>query len=165
MLALDDAGFLAEVQRRFGGRLGPLQLAGGRGSFPLSMHLARTYVQPGFALIGDAAHAVHPIAGQGLNLAFRDVAALAECIADGVRSGMSFGAATSLERYQAWRRFDTTVSAGTFDAINRLFSNENALLRSAREVGLGVVDRVPELKRFFVKEASGLSGDLPSLMR
>lgn len=165
IMALDDTAFLAEVQRRFGGRLGLLELVGSRGSFPLAMHLARDFIAPRLALIGDAVHGVHPIAGQGLNLAFRDIAALAECIADGVHSGMSFGDFTTLERYQTLRRFDSTLSATTFDSLNRLFSNDLPLLRSAREVGLGLVDRMPGLKQLFVAEAAGLSGDLPKLMR
>lgn len=165
IMTLEDTAFVAEIQRRFGGRLGLLELAGSRADFPLGMHLARSYVAPGVALIGDTAHGVHPIAGQGLNLALRDVAALAECIVDGVRSGMSFGDFTGLERYQSWRRFDATLSAGTFDAINRLFSNDVTLLRSAREVGLGLVHRSPQLKQFFVDQASGLTGDVPKLMQ
>lgn len=165
IMAMDDVDFLAELQRRFGGKLGLLELAGGRASFPLGMRLARSFIAPGVALIGDAAHTVHPIAGQGLNLALRDIAALAECIADGTRAGLAFGDDTILDRYQAWRRFDSTLSAGAFDAINRLFSNDVALLRSAREVGLGLVDRSTAVKRFFVNEAAGLSGDVPRLMR
>jgi 2-octaprenyl-6-methoxyphenol hydroxylase len=166
IMKLGDEAFLLEVQNRFGGKLGALSLAaGGRGSFPLSMHLARRFIAPRFCLIGDAAHVVHPIAGQGLNLGFRDIAALAECIADGARDGLSFGDVTVLERYQAWRRFDSTLSAAAFDAINRLFSNDITLLRSAREVSLGLIDRLPDLKRFFVNEAAGLSGDIPQLMR
>jgi len=164
IMKLGDEDFLVEVQSRFGGKLGALA-AGGRGSFPLGMHLARQFIAPRLCLIGDAAHVVHPIAGQGLNLGFRDIAALAQCIADGARNGMPFGDVTVLERYQAWRRFDSTLSAATFDSINRLFSNDITLLRSAREVGLGLIDRLPELKRFFVNEAAGLSGEIPKLMR
>jgi 2-octaprenyl-6-methoxyphenol hydroxylase len=165
IMSLEDTAFLAEIQRRFGGKLGRLELAGPRASFPLSMHLARSFVAPSLALIGDAAHSVHPIAGQGLNLAFRDIAALSECIADGARSGLSFGDFTVLERYQSWRRFDSTLSAATFDAINRLFSNDITLLRSAREVGLGLVNRSSALKQYFVSEGAGLSGEVPKLMR
>lgn len=165
IMALDDPAFLGEVQHRFGGQLGLLELAGGRASFPLAMQLAHRFIAPRLALIGDAAHCVHPIAGQGLNLAFRDIAALAECVGDGARTGLACGDATILERYQAWRRFDSTLSAGTFDAINRLFSNDVTLLRSAREVGLGLVDRSRALKQFFVQEAAGLTGDIPQLMR
>ncbi|MFY0615332.1 MAG: FAD-dependent monooxygenase [Hyphomicrobiaceae bacterium] len=165
IMSLGDDAFRGELQRRFGGKLGLIELAGPRASFPLGMQLARSFIAPRLALIGDAAHSVHPIAGQGLNLALRDVAALSECVANGARAGLSCGDATILERYQTWRRFDSTLSAGTFDAINRLFSNDVALLRSAREVGLGLVDRSDGLKRFFVNEAAGLSGEVPRIMR
>ncbi|MFA6139722.1 MAG: FAD-dependent monooxygenase [Hyphomicrobium sp.] len=165
ILALDDAGFLAEVEKRFGGKLGAIALDGPRQSWPLELHLARRYVGPRFALLGDAAHGVHPLAGQGLNLAFRDVAALVEVIVDSMRAGFDAGDAQALARYERWRRFDSAVSAATFDGINRLFASDATLLRSAREVGLGVVDRMPALKRFFVGEAAGLTGDLPRLLR
>jgi 2-octaprenyl-6-methoxyphenol hydroxylase len=165
ILAYDDEAFLAEVDKRFAGRYGRLQLASGRASWPLEMHLARRYVAHRFALVGDAAHGVHPIAGQGLNLAFRDIAALTESVADAVRIGLTPGDATALERYEKWRRFDSGVSAATFDALNRLFSNDITLLRSAREAGLALVDRSPALKRMFVSEAAGLSGEIPRLLR
>jgi 2-octaprenyl-6-methoxyphenol hydroxylase len=165
ILALDDAGFLAEVEKRFGGKLGAIALDGPRQSWPLELHLARRYVGPRFALLGDAAHGVHPLAGQGLNLAFRDVAALVEVIIDSMRAGFDAGDAQALARYERWRRFDSAVSAATFDGINRLFASDATLLRSVREVGLGVVDRIPALKRFFVGEAAGLAGDLPRLLR
>ncbi len=165
IMALDDAGFLDEVDHRFGGRLGVLKLAGGRKCWPLEVHLSRAYTVPRLALIGDAAHGVHPIAGQGLNLALRDVAALVECVADGVRLGLDFADATILERYARWRRFDSAVSAAAFDSLNRVFSNDWQLARSAREAGLGLVDRVPQLKRWLVAEAAGLTGELPRLLR
>ncbi len=165
ILALDDADFLAEVDKRFGGKLGALSLDGPRQSWPLEMHLARRYVGPRFALIGDAAHGVHPIAGQGLNLAFRDVAALVEVLSDAIRLGFDAGDAQALVRYERWRRFDSTISAATFDGLNRLFSSDRALVRSGREFGLGLVDRMPMLKRFFVGEAAGLTGELPRLLK
>lgn len=165
ILAGDDAAFTAEVQRRFGGRLGRIAVAGPRAGFPLATEIARSFIADGVALVGDAARTVHPIAGQGLNLAFRDCAALAECAADSASAGLSLGEPDGLERYQRWRRFDSALSAGAFHALNRLFSNDVTLLRSAREVGLGMVDRSATLKRFFVTEAAGLSGDLPALMR
>jgi 2-octaprenyl-6-methoxyphenol hydroxylase len=129
------------------------------------MHLARRYVGPRFALVGDAAHGVHPLAGQGLNLAFRDVAALTEAVTDAVRLGFDPGDAQALLRYERWRRFDSVISAATFDGLNRLFANDLTLLRSGRELGLGLVDRIPALKRFFVGEAAGLTGELPRLLK
>jgi 2-octaprenyl-6-methoxyphenol hydroxylase len=165
ILALDDTGFLAEVETRVAGRLGALEVVGPRQSWPLEMHLARAYVAPRFALIGDAAHGVHPIAGQGVNLAFRDVAALAEIVVDTLRLGLDPGSLEALGRYQRWRRFDSFVSAATFDGLNKLFSNDWMLIRAARDVGLGLVDRLPGLKRRFVAEAAGLTGDLPRLFK
>jgi 2-octaprenyl-6-methoxyphenol hydroxylase len=165
ILALNDAAFLGEVEKRVGGRLGALTLAGSRRSWPLEMHLARSYVAPRFVVIGDAAHVVHPIAGQGLNLALRDVAALAEVLADAARLGLDLGNWESLKSYERWRRFDSALSAATFDGLNRLFSNDWALVRAARDFGLGLVDRTPSLKQLFVAEAAGLSGELPRLLR
>ena len=165
LLALDDAGFLAALEQRFGHRLGVLELAGPRAGWPLAMHLSRELIAPRFALVGDAVRGVHPIAGQGFNLGLRDVAALSECIVDAVRVGLDVGDATALERYARWRRFDGAASAAAFSALNALFSQDNALLRSVRDAGLGVVDRMPALKRLLVSEASGLSGEVPRLMR
>ncbi|KAB2920145.1 MAG: ubiquinone biosynthesis protein UbiH [Hyphomicrobiaceae bacterium] len=165
ILALDDAGFLAEVEQRFGRRLGAITLDGPRASWPLDMHLARALVADRFALIGDAAHGVHPIAGQGLNLGLRDVAALTEVLADAARLGLDIGSLAVLERYERWRRLDSALSAATFDALNRLFSNDWTVLRTVRDFGLGLVDRMPGLKQFFVTEAAGLAGDVPKLLR
>jgi 2-octaprenyl-6-methoxyphenol hydroxylase len=165
ILALDDAGFLSELERRFGHRLGAVELAGPRGSWPLATHLARELIAPRFALAGDAVRGVHPIAGQGLNLGLRDVAALCECLVDGARVGLDFGDATALERYARWRRFDGAASAAAFSALNSLFGHDNALLRSVRDAGLGVVDRLPGLKRMLVSEAAGLTGEVPKLLK
>jgi 2-octaprenyl-6-methoxyphenol hydroxylase len=165
IMALGEEAFLAEIDKRFGGRLGALSLGGPRRCWALEMHLARAYVGTRVALIGDAAHSVHPIAGQGLNLALRDVAALAEVIAETARLGLDLGDATMLERYERWRRFDSAVSAATFDALNRLFSRDITLLRSAREAGLGILDRLPGLKQLLVAEAAGLTGELPRLLK
>lgn len=165
LLALDEAGFLVALEQRFGHRLGVLELAGPRAGWPLAMHLSRELIAPRFALVGDAVRGVHPIAGQGFNLGLRDVAALSECIVDAVRVGLDVGDATALERYARWRRFDGAASAAAFSALNALFSQDNALLRSVRDAGLGVVDRMPALKRLLVSEASGLSGEVPRLMR
>jgi len=165
ILALDDAGFLAEIETRVAGRLGPVTLDGPRQSWPLEMHLARAYVAPRFALIGDSAHGVHPIAGQGLNLAFRDAAALAEIVVDTLRLGLDPGSLEGLTRYERWRRFDSATSAATFDGLNRLFSNDWLLLRALRDFGLGLVDRMPAVKQRLVAEAAGLTGDLPRLFK
>lgn len=165
ILTLDDEAFLDEVDRRVAGRLGAVTLDGPRKSWPLETHLARSYIAPRVALVGDAAHGVHPIAGQGLNLGFRDVAALVECVADAARVGLDLGNADALARYERWRRFDATVSTATFSGLNRLFSNDWALMRSAREVGLGLLDRLPLAKQALVTEAAGLSGELPKLLR
>lgn len=165
ILALDDAGFLAEVDKRVAGRLGAVEVVGPRQSWPLEMHLARAYVAPRYALLGDAAHGVHPIAGQGLNLAFRDVAALSEVIVDAMRLGLDPGSLQTLGRYERWRRFDSFMSAAAFDGLNKLFSNDWLLIRAARDFGLGVVDRLPDLKRRLVNEAAGMTGDLPRLFR
>jgi 2-octaprenyl-6-methoxyphenol hydroxylase len=165
VMALDDVAFLAELETRLGGRLGSLTLDGGRLSFPLGMHLARSYVARRLALVGDAAHSVHPLAGQGLNLALRDAAALAECIIEGMRAGLDAGDATILERYERWRRFDSWLSAATFDGLNRLFRGDVALVRSAREFGLQAVDRLGWLKGLLMREASGVTGELPRLLK
>ncbi len=165
ILAMDDTAFLAEVECRFGGRLGAISLDSERQSWPLAMHLARSYVAPRFALVGDAAHGVHPLAGQGLNLALKDAAALSEVIVETARLGLDIGSSTVLQRYERWRRFDSAVSAAAFDGLNRLFSNDNAFVRAMRDAGLGIVDRTPGLKTFFVKEAAGLSGETPRLLR
>jgi 2-octaprenyl-6-methoxyphenol hydroxylase len=163
--ALDDAGFLAEVEKRFGFRLGAVELAGPRGLWPLEMHLARALVADRLALIGDAAHLVHPIAGQGLNLGLRDVAAMTEVVADAARLGLDVGSGIVLARYERWRRTDAALSAAAFDGLNRLFSTDWTLLRMARSAGLGVVERLPALKQFFVAEAAGLTGEVPKLLR
>ena len=129
------------------------------------MHLARAMVSPRFALVGDAAHGVHPIAGQGLNLGLRDVAALCEVIADAARLGLDIGSLATLERFERWRRLDSALSAATYDALNRLFSNDWTLLRTARDFGLAVLDQLPPLKQFLVAEAAGVTGEVPKLLR
>jgi 2-octaprenyl-6-methoxyphenol hydroxylase len=165
IVALEDGSFLAQVERRFGYRLGRTELAGPRGVWPLEMHLARALVADRLALVGDAAHLVHPIAGQGLNLGLRDVAALTEVVADAARLGLDIGSSIVLSRYERWRRTDAALSAAAFDGLNRLFSSDWTLLRTARSAGLGLVERLPALKQFFVAEAAGLTGEVPKLLR
>jgi 2-octaprenyl-6-methoxyphenol hydroxylase len=165
VMALDDAAFLAELEQRAGGRLGAIRLDGPRQSWPLAAFVARTFIAPRFALVGDAAHNVHPIAGQGLNLGLRDCAALAECIVDAYRLGLDIGEAPVLQRYDRWRRFDTLTAAASYDALNRLFSDDGRVRRSLREFGLGLVNRLPGVKQRLVAEAAGLTGDLPRLLR
>jgi 2-octaprenyl-6-methoxyphenol hydroxylase len=162
---LDDFSFKLELERRFGHHLGELDVAGPRNAYPLGLKLARDWVKPRFALAGDAAHGIHPIAGQGLNLGLRDVAALAEVIVEARRLGQDIGAINVLERYQAWRRFDAFEMGVVTDTLNRLFSNDNPVLRIARDFGLGLVDRLPKLKRQLIGEAAGAGGGLPRLLR
>ncbi len=162
---LDDAAFLDVLRPRFGDYLGGIRLAGARFSYPLSLSLADSYVAPRVALIGDAAHGVHPVAGQGLNLGLRDVAALAEVLVDAARRGEDIGSDLVLERYQGWRRFDATSLALGMDGVNRLFGNTNPLLSAARGLGMGLVSRIPALRRGFMRQAAGLSIDpMPRLL-
>jgi 2-octaprenyl-6-methoxyphenol hydroxylase len=165
MMALDDDAFAAEIMRRFGLSLGTIRVLGQRWTYPLKLMHAARYVDERLALIGDAAHVIHPIAGQGLNLGLRDVAALAEAIVDAARLGLDVGQADVLARYERWRRFDTMMLLAVTDSLNRLFSNDVALLRLARDMGLAAVDRLPPLKRLFMRHAMGLVGDLPRLVR
>ncbi|MGI9380598.1 MAG: FAD-dependent monooxygenase, partial [Methyloligellaceae bacterium] len=165
IIELDDDRFLAELERRFGHKLGALEIAGPRFGIPLEMHLAREFIAPRLALVGDAAHGVHPIAGLGLNIGFRDAAALTEVVIDDFRLGLDPGNFTALERYQRWRRFDSVFSALVMDGLNRLFSNDLLPVRTVRDIGLGLVNRLPALKKFFVEEAAGYSGQIPKLLR
>jgi 2-octaprenyl-6-methoxyphenol hydroxylase len=165
MLALDDDEFDAEVARRFGPHLGATKVLGGRWSYPLSFHLARDYVRPRFALAGDCAHGIHPIAGQGLNLGLKDAAALAETLLDAARLGRDIGAFDTLKRYERWRRFDSVALAASTDALNRLFSNDIAPLRHLRDLGLGIVDAIGPARRFFMRHAGGDIGKLPRLLK
>jgi len=165
MMGLDQIGFEAEIAKRFGKHLGSLHQEGPRWSYPLRFHLAREYVKPRFALAGDAAHGIHPIAGQGLNLGLRDAAALADVLIDAAGLGQDIGALDVLKRYEQWRRFDSFTQAMTMDALNRLFSNDIAPLRLARDLGMGLVDKIGPLRRYFMREAGGDVGKLPSLMR
>ncbi len=165
MLALDEEAFNAEVAKRFGAHLGETKVVGGRWSYPLSFHLARDYVRPRFALAGDCAHGIHPIAGQGLNLGLKDAAAMAEVLLDAARLGLDIGSLSVLKRYERWRRFDSFTLAASTDAMNRLFSNDIAPLRHLRDLGLGIVDAIGPARRFFMKHAGGDIGKLPKLMK
>lgn len=164
VLDLDEAGFQTELERRFGTRLGAVRPARERFCYPLSLQIANAFIAERLVLIGDAAHVVHPIAGLGFNLGLRDIAALAEVLNDALRIGSDFGATDVLERYQSWRRLDTVMVAVATDGINRLFSNDMAGLRTVRDAGLGVVNRLDGLKSLFMREAAGLSGQLPKLL-
>ncbi len=163
--ALDDAGYMAQLRPRFGDFLGRLDLIGGRFTYPLNLTIANSFIAERLALIGDAAHGVHPIAGQGLNAGLRDVAALAETVTLAARRGEDPGTATALQQYQQWRRFDTATLALATDAFNRLFSNDNPILRLGRDLGMGLVNAMPGLRRSFIREAAGLTGDLPRLLQ
>lgn len=159
------ADYLATLGPRFGDFLGEIELAGKRHSYPLGLTVAESFVAPRIALVGDAAHGIHPLAGQGLNLGLRDVAALAEVLTETFRRGLDLGAVDTLQAYQRWRRFDTALLVGATDGINRLFSNDNPILRAGRDVGLAAVNRMPWLRRGLIREAAGLSGDLPRLLQ
>ena len=163
-LALGDAAFLSELRRRFGDYLGTLRLAGPRFAYPLAFHLAQSFASPRLALIGDAAHAIHPIAGQGYNLGVKDIAALAEVLGDARGVGLDLGAMSVLERYQRWRRFDSATLAFGTDALNRLFSNDWGPLRTLRDLGMGAVNAAGPLRQFFMRQAGADVGRLPALM-
>lgn len=165
MMALDDDAFSAAMTRRFGEALGPLRVVGRRWSYPLGLLIAERFTSGRLALVGDAAHSIHPLAGQGLNLAIRDVAALAEVVVDAHRLGLDVGAADVLDRYASWRRLDTLALLAVTDGLNRLFSNDLGPLRLVRDLGLAAIDRMPALKRLFMRHAMGTVGDLPRLAR
>ena len=165
IMGMDDNDYLAVLQPRIGDYLGKIELIGARYSYPLDLTIAQNYVAPRLTLVGDAAHGVHPIAGQGFNLGLRDIAALSEVLSDARLRGEDFSSLAVLLRYQEWRRFDTTALAFATDSINRLFSNNFFCLGSLRELGLGAINRLPALRRSFIVEATGLTGDLPRLMQ
>jgi 2-octaprenyl-6-methoxyphenol hydroxylase len=165
IVALPDPEFHAELERRFGLHLGEIAAVGLRRAYPLGLAMARAFIAERLALIGDAAHVIHPIAGQGLNMGLKDVAALAETIVDAARLGLDPGSLAVLDRYQRWRRFDTMAMGIATDGLNRLFSNRSDVLRFARDVGLGLVDRLPAMKRLFIREAAGLIGEVPKLLK
>jgi 2-octaprenyl-6-methoxyphenol hydroxylase len=165
IVALPEQEFHTELERRFGLHLGDIAVVGPRRVLPLGLSVARAFIADRLALVGDAAHVIHPIAGQGLNMGLKDVAALAEVLVDAVRLGLDPGSLAVLERYQRWRRFDTVAMGLATDGLNRLFSNQSDVLRLVRDVGLGMVDRLPALKQLFIREAAGLVGEVPKLLR
>ena len=163
--ALGDADYLDVLRPRFGDFLGEISLAGKRFTYPLNITLANSFVAPRVALVGDAAHGMHPIAGQGLNAGLKDVGALAEVLVEARRRGEDIGRADVLARYQQWRRFDIATMALMTDSFNKLFSNDNPLLRVARDLGMGLINALPNVRRAAIREAAGINGDLPKLMQ
>ncbi len=163
--AMSESAYLDELRPRFGSFLGEVSLAGRRFTYPLLLSIAERFIADRVALVGDAAHVVHPLAGQGLNAGLKDVAALAEVITDAARRGEDIGRPEVLKRYERWRRFDTMALAAATDGFNRLFSNDVGLLRGLRDVGLGLTNAIPGLRRALIREAAGLTGDLPRLSR
>jgi 2-octaprenyl-6-methoxyphenol hydroxylase len=163
--ALPEAAYLDVLRPRMGSFLGEITLEGDRWTYPLDITLAQAFAAPRVALVGDAAHGIHPIAGQGLNLGVRDVAALAHVLSEARRRGEDVGTTPVLERYQRWRRFDTAAMGLFTDGVNRLFSNDNPILRLGRDLGMGLVSGLPAIRRRFIRKAAGISGDLPRLMR
>jgi len=163
-MALPDDMFASELARRFGAFLGDVEPCAPRWAYPLSLQIAERYVSDRMVLLGDAAHVIHPIAGQGLNMGLRDAAALADIIGTGIDQGLDIGGAT-LSEYEVWRKFDNHALAGATDIFNRLFSNNIAPIKHARRLGLGLIDKVAPARMFFMKEAAGENGYLPSLLR
>ena len=165
VLALSDRAFLAEVEKRMGDIFGKLSIGAPRSAYPLNFHHTARVTTDRLALVGDAAHGMHPIAGQGLNVGLRDVAALAEVLAEGARLGLDPGDAQTLARYERWRASDTLMVATATDLLTRLFGLPGRLPSAVRRLGMGGVQRLPTLKRWFMDEARGMSGDLPQLLR
>ncbi|WP_166418069.1 UbiH/UbiF/VisC/COQ6 family ubiquinone biosynthesis hydroxylase [Cochlodiniinecator piscidefendens] len=163
--AMTDDAYMDVLRPRFGDFLGDISLAGERFTYPLNLTIAKSFTANRLALIGDAAHGVHPIAGQGLNLGLRDVGALAEVLIEARRRGEDIGAEGVLTRYEQWRRWDVETLVAATDTFNKLFSNDNGLLRAVRDIGLGVVNALPGARRSFIREAAGLTGDLPKLLQ
>ncbi|MBO6561642.1 MAG: UbiH/UbiF/VisC/COQ6 family ubiquinone biosynthesis hydroxylase [Nisaea sp.] len=165
LLKLSDAEFDRELADAFDDSLGELHVSGKRWGYPLGLIHAERYIGNRLVLIGDAAHGIHPIAGQGFNLGLRDIAALADTIEDALRLGLDIGSAPILDKYQRWRRFDVMSLIAATDGLNRLFSNNSAAVKLLRDAGLGLVQRIGPLKRAFMRAAMGTAGDLPRLMR
>jgi len=165
MMELGDDDFLEELELRFGDFLGEIKVVGPRFAYPLSLQYAETYIAERLALVADSAHGMHPIAGQGLNMGLRDVAALAEVLVEARRTGQDIGSRMVLEKYERWRRFDNDLMLGVTDALVKLFSNDIEPVKLARDLGMAAVDQLPDLKRFFMRHAMGTVGELPRLMR
>ena len=165
IVALPEAEYLGELEQRFGLHLGEIKVLDKPRSFPLGYFVARSFIGERLALVGDAAHVIHPIAGQGLNMGLKDVAALAEVVVDAARLGIDLGQADVLEHYQRWRRFDTMAMGLATNSLNLLFSNRSTVLRTVRDIGLGLVDRTPPVKEFFIRQAAGLQGEVPRLLK
>lgn len=165
MMELDDDDFMEELELRFGDFLGEIKVIGPRFAYPLSLQYAETYIADRLALVADSAHGMHPIAGQGLNMGLRDVAALAEVLVEARRTGQDIGSLSVLERYHRWRRFDNKLMLGVTDALVKLFSNDIEPVKLARDLGMAAVNQMPDLKRFFMRHAMGTVGELPRLMR
>jgi 2-octaprenyl-6-methoxyphenol hydroxylase len=165
IVALGEDEFHRELEQRFGLHLGEIKTLDRPRAFPLGYFVARSFIGERLALVGDAAHVIHPIAGQGLNMGLKDIAALAEVIVDAARLGIDLGQADVLDRYQRWRRFDTMAMGLATNSLNLLFSNKSTLLRGVRDIGLGLVDRMPPLKSLFIRQAAGLSGEVPRLLK
>ena len=164
IMDLDTADFEDQMRRRVGDFRGAVRLLGPRWSYPLSLHLAERYIDHRMALVGDAAHGLHPIAGQGLNMGLRDAAAIAQALVDARRLGLDIGASWGLERYQRWRRLDNLLLLAVTDSLNRLFSNDDPGIRVVRNLGLAAVNRLGPVKRFLMRHASGTMGEVPRLL-
>jgi len=160
----DKTKYTSILEARLGNFLGKFKIIGDRHSYPLELKIADQFVDERLALVGDAAHSIHPIAGQGLNAGFKDIAVLAQVIEDAFLRGEDFGSLGVLKRYEEWRRFDSVQLAYSTDLFNKLFSNENEALRLARNVGMKILDSIPGVKQKIIKEATGLTGELPRLM-
>lgn len=165
IVGLSEEEFHDELEQRFGLHLGEVKALDKPRAFPLGYFVARSFIGERLALIGDAAHVIHPIAGQGLNMGLKDVAALAEVVVDAARLGLDPGETGVIERYQRWRRFDTMAMGLATNSLNLLFSNRSSLLRTVRDIGLGLVDRTPPLKSLFIRQAAGLAGEVPRLLK
>ncbi|KAA5803941.1 FAD-binding protein [Alkalicaulis satelles] len=162
---MDEAGFQEALEARFGDFLGAVRPVSQRWRYPLGLRMAERFHAPRLALVGDAARAIHPIAGQGFNLGIRDAAALADGVVEAKRAGLDIGSEAVLGRYDRWRRTDSAALALGTDAINALFANDHAMIRTVRGLGLSMVDRIPAARRFFMRTAGGETGDLPALLR